>query len=184
MAGTIELKGKSKGFKGLFSSSGMYESMYTGHGEISLAPNLLGDIAAVQLDGQQQWSIGKDAFLASTSEVVKKSKSQGIGKALFSGEDLFVYQLTGQGICWVSSFGAIIRRDIPAGQTHIVDNGHLVAWNCSYKIEKAGGGMFESMKTGEGAVCRFQGPGTVLVQTRNYEDFCIAVCEQAGVAKS
>lgn len=144
----------------------MYESVYTGHGEISLAPHLLGDIAAIMLDGTQQWSIGKDAFLASTTEVVKKSKSQGIGKALFSGEDLFVYQLTGQGLCWVSSFGAIVRREIPAGQTHIVDNGHLVAWNCAYKIEKAGGGFFEGMKTGEGAVCRFEGPVCLmLIQT-------------------
>lgn len=137
----------------------MYESVYTGTGEICLAPHLLGDIACIMLDGTQQWSLGKDAFLASTAEVTKKSKSQGIGKALFSGEDLFVYQLQGQGLVWVCSFGAISRREIAAGETHIVDNGHLVAWNCPYKIEKAGGGLFQSMKTGEGAVCRFQGPG-------------------------
>lgn len=65
-----------------------------------------------------------------------------------------------------------------------MDNGHLVAWNCDYKIEKAGGGLFTSMKTGEGAVCRFSGPGTVFIQTRNFEDFSAAVCAEAGVSSS
>ena len=62
---------------------------------------------------------------------------------------------------WVAYRIDANTHQIPAGQTHIVDNGHLVAWNCDYKIEKAGGGMFSSMKTGEGAVCRFIGPGCV-----------------------
>ena len=47
------------------------------------------------------------------------------------------------------------------GEQHIVDNGHLVAWNCNYAIEKAGGGGMSAMKSGEGLVCRFTGPGTV-----------------------
>ena len=90
----------------------MYESIYTGHGELCLAPPLLGDLAAIRLDGSQQWYLGKNAYLASTIDISKKTKSQGIGKALFSGEDLFVYQLTGNGVIWVTSFGAITRRDV------------------------------------------------------------------------
>lgn len=57
------------------------------------------------------------------------------------------------------------------GEQHVVDNGHLVAWNMDYKIEKAGGGFMNARKTGEGLVCRFQGPGTVYIQTRNVEAF-------------
>ena len=60
--------------------------------------------------------------------------------------------------------------DLLTGQI-IVDNGHLVAWSCDYKIEKAGGGAMASLKTGEGLVCRFTGPGTVYVQTRNMDEF-------------
>lgn len=61
-----------------------------------------------------------------------------------------------------------------------MDNGHLVAWNCDYKIEKAGGGAMTSMKTGEGLVCRFMGPGTVFVQTRNQEEFASWIQGVAG----
>ena len=38
------------------------------------------------------------------------------------------------------------------GEQHIVDNGHLVAWNCDYKIEKAASGSWSSVKSGEGLV--------------------------------
>lgn len=66
------------------------------------------------------------------------------------------------------------------GEQHIVDNGHLVAWSCDYKIEKAGGGMMTSMKTGEGLVCRFTGPGSVYIQTRNGEAFDEYIRSVAG----
>ena len=33
---------------------------------------------------------------------------------MFSGEGLFVYKISGQGILWVTSFGAIIRKDVSA----------------------------------------------------------------------
>lgn len=57
------------------------------------------------------------------------------------------------------------------GEQHVVDNGHLVAWNCEYKIESAGGGFTHSRRTGEGLVCRFTGPGAVYIQTRNQDSF-------------
>lgn len=113
MAGTIELKGKAKFSLGKMLTGGsIHESVYTGTGALTLAPVLLGDIATLQIDGRVPWKIGKDAFLAATPDVKKDIKSQGIGKALFSGEDLFVYQVSGQGLMWVSSFGAITRRDV------------------------------------------------------------------------
>lgn len=172
MAGTIQLQGKVKfSMKKFFTGGEMSESTYNGQGRVALAPNLFGDIITLHVDGRQQWTIGKDAFLACTSEVTKDTKAQGIGKAMFSGEDLFIYRVGGQGIMWLTSFGAVDRLDLQPGETHIVDNGHLVAWSCDYKIEKAGGGAMASMKTGEGLVCRFTGPGTVYVQTRNMDEF-------------
>ncbi|KAM0209133.1 hypothetical protein ACHAQD_011298 [Fusarium lateritium] len=172
MSGTIELSGKSKFSIGkLFTGGNMFESTYAGPGRVALGPTLFGDIITLHVDGRQSWIIGKDAFLACTSEVNKKKETQGICKALFSGEDLFVYRIEGQGIIWLTSFGAVDRLDLRAGEEHIVDNGHLVAWSCNYKIEKAGGGAMTGLKTGEGLVCRFMGPGSIYVQTRNMDEF-------------
>jgi uncharacterized protein (TIGR00266 family) len=172
MAGSVQLTGKVKfSMKGLFTGSDMAQSSYAGPGRVALGPTLFGDIITLHVDGRHPWVIGKDAFLASTPEVVRETKSQGFSKAMFSGEDLFVYRLSGQGIIWLTSFGAVDRLDLRQGEQHIVDNGHLVAWSCDYKIERAGGGTLTGMKTGEGLVCRFTGPGSVYVQTRNKDEF-------------
>lgn len=40
------------------------------------------------------------------------TKAQGMSKTLFSGEDLFVYRVGGQGILWLTSFGAVDRLDV------------------------------------------------------------------------
>ena len=46
--------------------------------------------------------------------VVKDYKAQGLTKAMFSGEGFFVYKVSGIGIMWISSLGAIIRKDVSA----------------------------------------------------------------------
>ncbi len=181
MSPSVTLQGKIKvSLKKLFTGGEMAESSYTGPGLVALAPTLLGDIVTLIIDQGSTWTVGKDAMLAHTSNVVKETKSQGLGKALFSGEDLFLYRFSGEGILWLTSYGAIETKHLGQGEQHIVDNGHLVAWNCNYAIEKAGGGSITSLKTGEGLVCRFTGPGTVYIQTRNQDEFSNWVRSQVG----
>ncbi|KAL7957409.1 tryptophan RNA-binding attenuator protein-like domain-containing protein [Trichoderma compactum] len=173
MSPTITLKGNVKfSVKKIIAGGELASSTYTGPGELILAPASLGDITSIRLSGKEQWSVGHDAYLASTQAVVKDYKRQGLGKAIFSGEGLFVYKISGTGLLWVSSFGAIIRKDLQQGEKYIVDNGHLVAWNTSYVLERvASGGIISGLSSGEGLVCKFTGPGTVFLQTRNPREF-------------
>jgi uncharacterized protein (AIM24 family) len=54
----------------------------------------------------------------------------------------------------------------------MVDNGYLVAWSCKYVIERvASGGIISGLSAGEGLVCKFTGPGAVLLQTRSPSTF-------------
>lgn len=48
-----------------------------------------------------------------------------------------------------------------------MDNGHLIAWNVKYVMERASGGIISGLASAEGLVCKFTGPGTVFIQTRN-----------------
>ena len=200
MAPSILLKGAFKfNMKKLLIGGELAHSTYTGPGELLLAPAALGDITNIRLNGKEQWSVGKDAFLACTQGIVKEYKSQGLGKAIFSGEGLFVYKITGTGILWISSWGAIIRKDVwlpltPARMTlanlksqlqpdekYIIDNGHLVAWNCKYVLERvASGGIISGISSGEGLVCKFTGPGTVFMQTRNPTAFAAWMAAHAA----
>lgn len=173
MTPSVTLKGQVKfSFKKLIAGGEMAQSTYTGPGELLLAPPALGDIVPIRLDGAQTWNAGRDAFLACTQGVQKDYKSQSLGKAMFSGEGLFVYKISGQGVLFVTSLGAIIQKNMAPGEQYIVDNEHLVAWNSKYTIERvASGGVLSGIASAEGLVCRFTGPGTVFIQTRNPKAF-------------
>jgi uncharacterized protein (TIGR00266 family) len=173
MSPSIVLKGNFKfSMKKLVAGGDMGSSTYTGPGELLLAPPMLGDITSLRLTGQEAWSVSHDGFLACTQNVIKDYKRQGLGKAMFSGEGLWVYKISGTGLLWLTSFGAIIRKDLMDGEKYIVDNGHLVAWNTKYVLERvASGGLMSGMASGEGLVCKFTGPGTVFIQTRNAKSF-------------
>lgn len=113
MSPTITLKGSIKfSMKKLIAGGEMTHSTFTGPGELLLAPPSLGDITNIRLTGNEVWSVGRDAFLAATQGVVKEYKRQGISKAMFSGEGLFVYRISGTGVLWIGSLGAIIRKDV------------------------------------------------------------------------
>jgi len=173
MSPTMTLKGSMKfSLSKLVAGGEVNHSTFTGPGELLLAPDSLGDITSLRLDGNQQWSVGKDALLACTQGVIRDYKRQGLGKAIFSGEGLYVYKISGTGLMWITSFGAIIRKDLQNGERYIVDNGHLVAWNTKYVLERiASGGIISGMASGEGLVCKFTGPGTIFLQTRNPQGF-------------
>lgn len=201
MSPSIVLKGSYKFSVKKFVAGGeMGSSTYTGPGELLLGPPMLGDITSLRLTGHEAWSVSHDGYLASTQNVVKDYKRQGLGKAIFSGEGLWVYKITGTGLVWLTSFGAIIRKDVSScccsspglgfgrekgwltfciaqlldGEKYIVDNGHLVAWNTKYVLERvASGGLISGVASGEGLVCKFTGPGTVFIQTRN--PVCVSV---------
>ncbi|KAI3326755.1 tryptophan RNA-binding attenuator protein-like domain-containing protein [Xylariaceae sp. AK1471] len=171
MSPTITLKGEYKfSMKKLVAAGDLGHSTFIGPGELLLAPSMLGDITTIRLSGEESWSVGKDAYVASTQGIQRDYKRQGLGKAMFSGEGLWVHKISGVGLLWITSFGAIIRKDLVEGERYIVDNGHLVAWNVKYVMERvASGGIIAGFASGEGLVCKFTGPGTVFIQTRNPE---------------
>ena len=115
MSPTVTIKGALKfSVKKLISGGEVAHSHYTGPGEVLFAPPYLGDVTMLRLTGKerQPWFSGKDAFVVATQGITREYKSQGLGKAMFSGEGLFVMKLAGTGLVWLSSFGAIIRKDV------------------------------------------------------------------------
>ncbi|KAG9018239.1 hypothetical protein FRB90_011808 [Tulasnella sp. 427] len=172
MESSVEIRGETKfSIRNIFTGAQLAESIFSGFGEVLIAPAIWGDIVPINVDGNTTWKIGRHAFLASSQEVLRTNKSQGFGKGLFSGEGIFVTEVTGQGILFVQSLGAITKRELRAGEEWVVDNGHLVAWTADYKIERIkGGGFISRSATEEGYVCRFTGPGTIYIQTRNPEN--------------
>ena len=145
-----------------------------GDGEVLLGHSLPGGILDVELDGTYGLIVQKDGYLASTESVQVDTKIQNLSQGLFSGEGFFILKVTGKGTVFISSYGVIHPINLAAGEEVLIDNGHLVAWPdyMNYTIEKASSsGWLSSITSGEGLVCRFRGPGVVLIQTRNPQSF-------------
>ena len=177
MSNTIDVEGKLEG--GVMGGLGrmlagekfFFQTLTArrGPGEALLSHAIPGDIQAITMDGSTPYILQKDGFLAGSGSLDISTKMQNLVKGLFSGEGFFVIRVRGAGVLFVSSYGAIHPIDIPVGGEVIIDNSHLVAWpeGMNYNIEKASAGWISSMTSGEGLVCRFRGPGRVLIQTRN-----------------
>ncbi len=150
-----------------------YITANRGPGEVLFGHATPGGIIDVELDGSYGLRVQKDGFLASTEHVEISTEVQNLTKGLFSGEGFFVLNVTGKGTVFLSSYGAIHAINLEPGEEVIIDNGHLVAWAdyMNYKIEKASAGWGSSIMSGEMLVCRFTGPGVVLIQTRNPSGF-------------
>jgi uncharacterized protein (TIGR00266 family) len=116
--------------------------------------------------------VQSSSYLAGDTSLQVNTKWGG-AKSFFGGEGLFVLQVSGAGLLLVSSFGAIHRKTLGAGERYVVDSGHLVAWegHMQYQLRKATKSFFRSFLSGEGVVAEFAGPGEILIQTRNLAAF-------------
>jgi uncharacterized protein (TIGR00266 family) len=175
MSANIELQSQMKG--GLFGAikraaggESAFVSTFTARGapgEVTFAPGAPGDIAAIELNNQT-FFVQSSSYLAGDAGLTVDTKWGG-AKSFFGGEGLFVLMVQGRGLLLVSSFGAIHRKVLRAGERYVVDTGHLVAWEgtTQYTLRKAAAGFFRSIVSGEGIVAEFSGPGEILIQTRN-----------------
>ncbi|GHV27660.1 TIGR00266 family protein [Synergistales bacterium] len=148
-----------------------YLSSQRGEGEVLLGHALPGGIVDVELDGSYGLRVQKDGFLAATEGVEVNTQMQNLMQGMFGGEGFFILNVSGKGTVFLSSYGAIHAINLGQGEEVIVDNGHLVAWAdyMQYQIVKASNGWINSFMSGECLVCRFKGPGIILIQTRKPE---------------
>jgi uncharacterized protein (TIGR00266 family) len=166
LLGTIGLK--------LVGRQSFWVNDYTsasGQGEAAFVSAPVGDIEVLEVAPNQGYIIQKAAYVASTEEVNLDIQWQGFTKGLF-GQGLFMIKVTGKGLLFINTFGAIDKHVLQPGEKMIVDNFHLVAFSdsCQYKVTKFGG-LKETLLGGEGLVTEITGPGEVYIQTKNLREF-------------
>jgi uncharacterized protein (TIGR00266 family) len=183
MAANVELQSKMEGgmwgaLKRSVGGRSAFVSTYTargGTGELTLAPGTPGDIVPLLLTNES-YNIAASCYLASDM-ALEVDTGWGGAKSFFASDNMFVLQVRGSGVQFVTSFGALHARLLGPGEQYIVDTGHLVAWHASmpYTIQKAAKSLFRSLTSGEALVAAFTGPGTLLLQTRNLHSFVNAI---------
>lgn len=176
MSGNVDLQSQLQGgllgaLKRMVTRESLFVSTFTamgGAGEVILAPPVPGDVIGIELGGRALL-VQSSSWLASEPEVQLDTEFAGF-RGLFAGEGLFFIRASGQGTVLLSSFGAIVRRALPAGARYVVDTGHVVAFDARmpFEVRKASRrGWMRSLLSGEALVAEFTGPGEVYLQTRN-----------------
>jgi uncharacterized protein (TIGR00266 family) len=164
--------GVLKGLKrSLLGGESLFITTYTAPaagGWVDVAHHLAGDIVVADVTPGTPISITKGCWLASAGGVELDTKWGGF-KNLFGGEGGFLIRTAGAGTVLLACYGAIDRIELGAGETVTVDTGHVVAFapTVTSQLRSVAGGMMQTLKSGEGLVFDFTGPGWVMTQTRN-----------------
>ena len=174
MSSTIRVETQARG--GLFGSLARSfltnESFFinTFHadddGEVTLAPALPGDVEHLDMRNQTLL-VTSGSYMASTEGLNVDTKWGG-AKSFFSSEGLFLLRVQGTGDLFLSSYGAIVTKELRHGETYTVDTGHMVAFDESvgYSVGRVGG-LKSTLFSGEGLVVNLEGPGRILMQSRS-----------------
>ena len=179
MSGGIQIETKMKGGllgslkRSVLGGETFFVNKFTAAeepGEVTFAPTLPGDIAAVNLDNATVFA-QSGSYIASDPSLTVDTKWGG-AKTFFSKEGLFLLKISGKGVVFLSSYGAIHKVELSSGQKYKVDTGHMVAFDESvqYNVTKVGG-LKSLLFSGEGLVCELTGPGNIYLQTRSEDAF-------------
>ena len=137
-----------------------------GGGWVDCAPHLPGDVTV--LDVSEALNLTKGSWLCSSADIELDTKWGGF-KNLVGGEGGFLVHASGSGQVVAACYGALDEIMLAAGESLVIDSGHLVAFDpaVQFTTRKATKGLMATVKSGEGFVMEFTGPGRVITQTRN-----------------
>ncbi len=136
-------------------------------GWVDCAANLPGDAIVRTVGGGKTLNLSRGAFLVCESGVEIDTQWGGF-KNLSGGEGGFLVHASGEGEVVAACYGALDTIILGPGEKVVVDSGHMVAYDDTVQMStRRVAGTVASMKSGEGLVLEFTGPGEVLTQTRN-----------------
>ena len=110
----------------------------------------------------------KDAFLCAARGVsLGIALQQKLSVGFFGGEGFIMQKLEGDGLAFVHAGGTVVKRELAAGQTLLVDTGCVVAYtpNVNFEIQYVGK-IKTALFGGEGLFfAKLTGPGTIWLQS-------------------
>jgi uncharacterized protein (TIGR00266 family) len=173
---TLDAKIEGGLFKGLkrmaLGGESLFVTTYTAPaqgGWVDVAANLPGDIRAEAITPDRPLRITRGCWIANSHAVQIETQWAGM-QNLFGGEGGFIINATGEGVAVLGAYGAIDEVTLQQGEAMTVDSGHVVAFDATMqsRLRRAvEGRSIQSMKSGEGFVFDFAGPGRLLMQSRN-----------------
>lgn len=159
--------------KRLVTGESLFTTVYTNNGSgkqrVAFAAPYPGKILPMDLRQLGGTLIcQKDAFLCAARGVslgIAFQRKLSVG--FFGGEGFIMQKLDGEGLAFVHAGGTVVKRELAAGQTLMVDTGCVVAYtsNVDFEIQYVGK-IKTALFGGEGLfLAKMTGPGTVWLQS-------------------
>ena len=168
--------GIGKMFSRAISGESLFQNTYTaegGPGMIAFGSSFPGDMIAIDLQPGQTIVAQKTAFLASAATVSYEMFFQKkVGAGFFGGEGFIMQKFSGSGMLLLEIDGSVIKYDLAAGESMLIDTGYLAAMDatCSIEIETVKG-LGNALLGGEGFFnTKVTGPGTLWLQTMPFSN--------------
>ena len=168
-----------KGIGRVFAGESLFMATYTAKqdAKIAFASTVPGNILSVDVS-RSKFVIQKGTFLAAQSSVTLKTTfNKKLGTGFFGGEGFILQKLGGYGIAFLEVDGDAIEMNLAPGEVLKIDTGNVVGFEDSVKYEietvKGLGNIFFG---GEGLfLTKLTGPGKVILQTMNMNEFALRV---------
>lgn len=159
--------------KSMLGGESLFTNQFTvenAPGTVTFAPPTPGDVMPHELEDETLYSTD-GAFLAATEGIDIDSEVGGL-KSVLSEASLMPLALKGTGTAFIDAYGGLEKLELAAGESYVLDNEHLVAWDDEIDYEtRRVGGLKSTLLSGEGLVFEFTGPGTAWYQTRDLDSF-------------
>ena len=171
--------GLFKGIGRMFAGESMFMATYTAtqDAKVAFASTVPGSIIPVDVS-EGRFTIQKGAFLAAESSIeLRTTFNKKLGPGFFGGEGFILQELSGRGIAFLEVDGDAIEMNLAPGEVLKVDTGNLVGFEDSvrYEVESVKG-LGNILFGGEGLfLTKLTGPGKVILQTMNMNEFALRV---------
>lgn len=171
--------GLFKGIGRMFAGESMFMATYTAtqDAKVAFASTVPGSIIPVDVS-EGRFTIQKGAFLAAQSSIeLRTTFNKKLGTGFFGGEGFILQELSGRGIAFLEVDGDAIEMNLAPGEVLKVDTGNLVGFEDSvrYEVESVKG-LGNILFGGEGLfLTKLTGPGKVILQTMNMNEFALRV---------
>jgi uncharacterized protein (AIM24 family) len=136
-------------------------------GWVDVAPHQPGDLYVLDLDGITGWCLARYAWLAAAGTIRLAAGWAGF-QAIFGGDVGFLAHADGSGQVVLACHGALDLVTLAPGELITVHPAHVVAYpdNVQCRLRAVHPAATQSVRTGDGLVLDFAGPGQLVTQTR------------------
>lgn len=173
--------GLMKGLGRMFAGESMFMATYTSTrpgATIAFASTVAGQIYPLDVTATGGMICQKGAFLCAEEGVelnVTFTKKASAG--LFGGEGFILEDISGNGMAFLEIDGDIVVKDLAPGEVLKVDTGNVVGFERSVRFEiETIKGFSNVLFGGEGLfLTKLTGPGRVIIQTQNVNEFAARV---------